>query len=94
MPTYTSTTTLKRVQYDPAEDGSVIATSFFETTLTNDDDPDDICVKPWESVTHPIPTDLAAEIEEHATTALDAKTEAKVSEKLARAQAAQAQVKG
>lgn len=84
MPSYTSTTVLRRVQYDPAPDGSVIAASFFETTLTNDDDPDDVSVKPWESVTHPIPNDLAAQVAEHAIEARDAQRAAKVAEKTAR----------
>lgn len=95
MPSYTSSTRLARVQYDPAADGSVIATSFFETTLTNDDDPDDVSVKPWESVTHTIPAELAAEVEEHATDALDTKRATIVAEKAAaKAEAALAAKKG
>lgn len=84
MPSYTSSTRLARVQYDPALDGSVVATSFFETTLTNDNDPDDVIVNPvWTSVTHAIPGLLAEAVQEHATDALDTKRTAMAAEKVA-----------
>lgn len=72
MPSYSSDTALKRVQYDPAVDGSVVATAFFETTITNDDDPTDVAVKPWQLANFPLPADLAAQIEQLATAALNA----------------------
>lgn len=61
---------LKRVQYDPAADGSVTATAFFETTIQNDDDANDKVVKPWVSVAFPLPEKLAADIDDLATVEL------------------------
>lgn len=68
---YTAQTTLKRVQYDPAPDGTVRVTSFFEKTVTNDDDPDDVLVSPWRAVVFDMPAELATQIETIATEAHD-----------------------
>jgi hypothetical protein len=54
---------LKRVQYDPGADGSVIAQAFFEVALVNDADPADRITKPWTSVSFVLPADLAAQVE-------------------------------
>jgi hypothetical protein len=54
---------LKRVQYDPAADGSVTATAFFEVALVNDANPADKILKPWTSVTFALPADVVAQVE-------------------------------
>jgi hypothetical protein len=61
---------LKRVQYDPAVDGSVTATAFFETTIQSDTDANDKVVKPWVPVTFTLPPAIAAEISDLALDAL------------------------
>jgi hypothetical protein len=61
---------LRRVQYDPAADGSVTVTAFFETAITNDANPSDVITKPWEIVSFPLPAELAAQVSALATAAL------------------------
>jgi len=61
---------LRRVQYDPAADGTVVATAFFETVLTNDADPADRIPKAWVSVPFELPPELAQEILDLATAQL------------------------
>lgn len=62
MASYNSSTTLKRVQYDPAPNGAVTVQAFFETTLTNASDPSDVAVKPWQQVEFTLPAELASQI--------------------------------
>lgn len=62
MITYTPTTCLKRVQYDPPLKGAVIVTAFFETCLVNTEDPTDTAIKPQESVTFELPPEVAETI--------------------------------
>lgn len=45
--------------------------AFFETTITNDTDPADVAVKPWQSVSFPLSADLAAQISALASAALN-----------------------
>jgi len=71
MPSYTALPpALRRVQYDPAADGTVVATAFFETVITNDDDPTDRIPKAWMSVPFELPPELAQEILDLATAQL------------------------
>lgn len=72
MPSYATATALKRVQYDPAPDGSVTAQAFFETTVTNVNDPADVAVKPWQSVTFTLSQNIVGQIEQLAIAARDA----------------------
>ena len=63
---------LRRVQYDPASDGSVTAQAFFETVLVNDDVPADKITKPWVQVNFTLPTALASQVLALAQAALPA----------------------
>ena len=68
MPSYSKTTTLKRVQFDPPASGAVLAQAFFEEKLVNDADETDSVTKPWNMVSFTLPTELVAQIEALATT--------------------------
>lgn len=71
MPSYTAQPpALRRVQYDPAADGSVTVQAFFETKIVNDEDATDAITKPWQQVNFALPAELAAQVQALATAAL------------------------